>query len=328
MKTSKMVALGMALVMVLSLMAGCGTAVPKETAGTVATAAPAKLKIGVSIANYDDKWLSYLLDSMQAYTKTIPDVEFIFVDGKNDLNNQLGVVENFIAQGVNAMVINPVDTDGSGPMTDKAKAAGIPIVSVNRPFKNQVDAASYCGGDEKQSGVLEMEYLAKKLNGKGNVVIMLGEPGLNSTISRTAGFKEVLAKYPDMKVVAEQSAFYDRAKGMALMETWLQSGMKIDAVASNNDEMAIGAIKAIQAEKMTGKIIVGGIDASPDALAFLKSGDEAVTIFQDANGQAVGSLEVAIKVAKGQPVEKIYSIPFQLVAPTDADKYLAIWGIK
>lgn len=338
----KVLAVGLILVMALSLvLSGCGQKAETQNADSskaVASKTDApktdapkadetkKLKIGVAIDNLDDKWLSYLADSFTEYAKTLPDVDLQLVDSKTDMNKQLGQVETFIAQGFDAIIVNPVTTDGSGPITDKAKAANIPIVSVNRPFKNQDDAASYCGGDSLQSGVLEMEYLAKKLNGKGNVAIMIGDPSHEAAVQRTEGFKQVLAKYPDMKVVTEQTAMWDRAKGMSLMENWLQSGKQIDVVAANNDEMAIGAIKAIEAAGKMDKIVVGGIDASPDALGFLKSGQLSVTVFQDAAGQAKGALDAAVKAAKGETVEKSYPIPYQLVAPEDADKYLQIWG--
>lgn len=334
MKTSKIIVVGLVLTMVLSMMVGCGT---KETTSSEKTSEKEgtaveetkTIKIGVSIATYDDKWLSYLLDTMQAYAETIPNSEFYFVDAKSDIAQQLGQVENFIVQGVDAMIINPVDTDGSGPMTDKAKAAGIPIVSVNRPFKNQEDAASYCGGDSKQSGVLEMEYLAEKMNGTGNIVIMVGKPTQEAAIKRTEGFKEVLANYPDIKIVAEQTAEWDRAKGMALMENWLQMDMDIEAVASNNDEMAIGAIKALKAAGMLEDVIVGGIDASPDALSYLKSGEEAVTVFQDAKGQGEGAINAAMLAIDNDPsLEAEYLIPYQLVVQEDADKFLALWGVE
>ena len=102
---------------------------------------------------------------------------------------------------------------------------------------------------------------------------------------RTEAFHEVIAKYPDMKIVAEQTAEWNRAKGMALMESWLESDKDIDVVACENDEMAIGALMAIEEAGKLGKITVGGIDATPDALDYLKSGKLAVTVFQNGTGQ-------------------------------------------
>lgn len=315
----KKLSMALIIVMTMSLFTGC---VQKTNDTSKATQ---KIKIGVCISSFNDKFLSYMLDEMKNYSKSLNDVEVVYVDSKHDSNIQLSQVENFISQGVDAIVVNPVDTNSSKPVTDKAKAAKVPIISVNTTFANQNDAACYIGGDSKQSGILEMEYLAKKMNFKGNVAIMMGKMGHESQRLRTQAFHDVIAKYPDMKIVAEQTAEWDSAKGMALMQNWLQSGEEIDVVASNNDEMAIGALKAIEAAGKLGKITVGGIDATPEGLDYLKSGKLAVTVFQNATAQGQGTIETAVKVAKGENVEKIVIFPNELVAPEDADKYIAKW---
>lgn len=324
----KLLAVALALVMLASLFVGCA---PK--AAEPAPAAPAaeptkaaeKIKIGVAMSQFNDKWLSYMLDSMQEYSKTLTDVEVIYVDGKADVNTQLGQVETFIAQGVDALVVLPVNTDATEPMTKAAKEAGIPLISVNRLMKNQEEATSYVGSDSIKAGIMQMEYLAEKMGGKGNLAILVGDPGNEAAIKRTEGFKEVLKKYPDIKIVAEQIGMWQRDKGMSIMENWLQSDLKIDAVASNNDEMAIGALKAIEAAGKLGKILVGGVDATPDALEYMKAGKLNVTVFQDAAGQGVGSIKTAVAAAKGEAVEKIVWIPYELVKPEEVDKYIAKW---
>lgn len=311
----------MALITVLtvSLLTGC---VQKTNDTSKATK---KIKIGVCIFDFNDKFLSYMLDEMKSYSNSLNDVEVVYVDSKHDSNTQLSQVENFISEGVDAIVVNPVDTDSTKPITDKAKAAKVPIISVNTPFANQNDAACYVGSDPKQSGTLEMEYLAKKMNFKGNVAIMMGTMGQESQRLRTQAFHDVIFKYPDMKIVAEQTAEWNIDKGMALMENWLQSGKKIDVVACNNDAMAIGALKAIEAAGKLGKITVGGIDATPEALDYLKSGKLAVTVFPNATAQGQCAIETAVKVARGEKVEKIVNFSNELVAPEDADKYIAKW---
>lgn len=287
-----------------------------------------KIKIGVCISNFNDKYRSYLLVEMKNYSKSLNNVEVVYVDSKQDSDTQLSQVENFISQGVDAIVVNTVYTDSSKEITDKAKAANIPIISIMTPFENQNDAASYVVSDSKQAGTLEMEYLAKKMNYKGNVAIMMGQLGDESQRLRTEAYHEVIAKYPNMKIVAEQPADWDRARGMALMETWLQSGKKIDVVASNNDEMAIGALNAIEAAGKLGKITVGGIDATPDSLEYLKSGKLAVTVFQDATKLGQYSIETAVKAAKGENVEKTINIQNELVTPENVDQYIAKWKNK
>lgn len=305
--------------MTMSLFTGC---VHKTNDTSKSTQ---KIKIGICISDFNDKFLSYMLDEMKNYSKSLNDVEIVYVDSKKDSNTQLEQVEDFISQKVDVIVVNPVDRSSSKPITDKAKAAGVPIISLNDEFENQNDAACYVGSDSKQSGILEMEYLAKKMNFKGNVAIIMGTVGQDAQRLRTQAYHEVIAKYPDMKIVAEQTAQWNRSKGMALMESWLQSGKVIDVVACNNDEMAIGALKAIEAAGKLGKITVGGIDATPDALDYLKSGKLAVTVFPNGNGQAQAVIEAAVKVAKGENVEKTVNFQNELVAPEDADNYIAKW---
>lgn len=284
-----------------------------------------KIKIGVCVSDVNIKINSYLLDAMKNYSKSLKDIEVLYVDSKHDSNIELSQDKNFIAEGVDVIVVQPVDTDSSKPVTDIAKAAKIPIISVSTPFANQNDSVCHITSDSRQSGILEMEYLAKKMNFKGNVAIIMGTMGQELQRLRTQGFHEVISKYPNIKIVAEQTAEWDRSKGMALMENWLQSGKEIDVVASNNDEMAIGALIAIEAAGKLSKITVGGIHAIPEALDYLKSGKLAVTVFMDIADRGQCAIETAVKAAKGEKVEKIIVFPYELVTPEDADKYIAKW---
>ncbi|NHM28335.1 sugar ABC transporter substrate-binding protein [Desulfofundulus sp. TPOSR] len=312
------------------ILAGCGQKqggqAPSGSSSSESTGEKKdKVKIGVAISDFDDKWLSYMLDAMREYAATLTDAEVIFVDSKSDVATQLGQLENFVAQKVDAIVVNPVDTDATEPYTRMAKEAGIPLISVNRLMKNQDEATAYVGSESIKSGIMEMEYLAKKMNYKGNVAILIGDPAHEAARMRTEGIKQVIKKYPNMKVVAEQAGYWQRSKGMEIMENWLQSGLKIDCVASNNDEKAIGAILALEEAGKLDKVLVGGIDATPDALEFLKAGKLAVTVFQNAEGQGKGAIEAAYKVAKGEKIEPYIYIPYELVPPEKYDEYMAKW---
>lgn len=283
-----------------------------------------KIKIGVCLSDFNDKFWTYTLNEMKRYSKSLNDVEIIYADAKQDSNTQLSQVEDLISQGVDAIVINPVDLDLTKLLTDKAKEAKVPIISFNEQFVNENDATCYVGSDAKQQGILQMEYIAKKMNYKGNVAIIIGKQGETQN-SRTLAYHQVIAKYPNMNIVAEQAADWNRARAMALTQTWLESDKKIDAIVCNSDEMAIGALKAVEASGKLGKIIVGGIDGTPDALAYLKSGKLAVTVFQDGVGISRGSIDTAIKLAKGENVEKNITFVSELVIPEDAEKYIAKW---
>ena len=242
------------------------------------------VSIGVSMALFDDNFLTILRTSMQKEMKK-DGVKSQIEDAKGDVSQQLQQVQNFIGQGVDAIIVNPVDTNAVKPIMDQATKAGIPLVFVNRrPQAELTDKMAYVGSDSILAGRLQMEALAKAMNGKGNVAILLGDLANESTRDRTKGVEEVVAKYPNIK---------------------------IQAIASNNDEMAIGALQALG--KNPNHILIAGVDGTPDALQMLKSGKMIATIFQDAKGQGEGAVDAAIKLANGEKVEKIIDVPYQLI---------------
>ncbi len=204
--------------------------------------------IGVSIAQVDDVFLAQMRDYMAAHAKQLQGVTLQFEDAQGDVVRQLNQVQNFTAQGMDAIIVNPVDTAATAKITADAQKAKIPLVYVNRrPDGDPLPAGvGYVGSDEVKAGELQMRYLADKMGGKGNLAIMLGLLSNNATHNRTLGVKTVLKDYPDIHVVEEQTADWQRSKAMDLMNNWIVSGKKIDAVAANADEMAIGAAMAIK----------------------------------------------------------------------------------
>ncbi|BBP70338.1 rhizopine-binding protein [Pseudomonas sp. Seg1] len=291
----------------------------------VSGAALADMKIGVSMSQFDDTWLTYLRESMDKKAKSYPDgVQLQFEDARSDVVKQLSQVESFISQKVDAIVVNPVDTAATRKITEAAVKAGIPLVYVNRRPddlklpKGVVTVAS----NDLEAGEMQMQYLAEKLGGKGEIVILLGDLANNSTTNRTKGVKEVLAKYPNIKIEQEQTGIWLRDKGMTLVNDWLTQGRKFDAVVSNNDEMAIGAAMALQqAGVEKGSVLIAGVDGTPDGLNAIKKGNMAVSVFQDAKGQADGSIDTAVKMAKNETVEQNVWVPYRLITPENVDTF-------
>jgi inositol transport system substrate-binding protein len=297
------------------------------TAATVLSSPAFATKIGVSMDKFDDNFLTILRNSMAEYAKTTPGVTLQIEDAKDDVSKQLSQVQNFIANGVNAIIVNPVDTSATAAITRAAADAGVPLVYVNRePI--DVDKlgpkAAFVASNEADSGTLETKEVCKLLGGKGNILVIEGVLSNQSAVQRTKDVHEVIST-PDcsgIKVVAEQTANYDRTQGQNLMTNWLSKGMQFDAVVSNNDEMAIGAIQAMKSAGVdTKKMVVGGIDATQDGLAAMKAGDLKVTVFQDAAGQGKGAVDAALALAAGKPVDKKVYIPFQLVTPANMDQF-------
>ncbi|MGF6108805.1 sugar ABC transporter substrate-binding protein [Pseudomonas sp. ADAK2] len=288
-------------------------------------AALADMKIGVSMSQFDDTWLTYLRESMDKKAKTYPEgVQLQFEDARSDVVKQLSQVESFISQKVDAIVVNPVDTAATRKITEAAVKAGIPLVYVNRRPddlklpKGVVTVAS----NDLEAGEMQMQYLADKMGGKGDIVILLGDLANNSTTNRTKGVKEVLAKYPNIKIEQEQTGIWLRDKGMTLVNDWLTQGRKFDAVVANNDEMAIGAAMALsQAGVDKGTVLIAGVDGTPDGLNAIKKGNMAVSVFQDAKGQADGSIDTAVKMAKNETVEQNVWVPYRLITPQNVDTF-------
>jgi inositol transport system substrate-binding protein len=252
------------------------------------------------------------------------DVNVQFEDAQADIGKQISQVQNFAAQGMDAIIVNVADTSATKAITDMVSQAGIPLVYLNRaPDEEQLpEKVVVVASDDLVAGRLEMEALAECMGKKGNVAIMLGELASNATRGRTTGTKEVIAKYPDIKVVQEQVADFQRSKAIDLMTNWITMGEEINAIASNNDEMAIGAILAMQQAGMSpDQVCVGGVDATADALDYMEQGLLDVTVFQDAKGQGRGALDAAVKLTKGEKVEQHTMIPYELVTPKNMAEF-------
>lgn len=278
-----------------------------------------KLKIGATFPILD-QFLQNVADGMQAKADELG-VELTIVAAQEKADVQLSQVENFVSQGLDGILVVPVDTDAAGPMTDAAKNANIPLVYVNRRPADLPEGVPYVGSDSLLSGHLQMEELAKLAGGKGNVVILQGDPANEAARLRTQGVEDIVAKNPDMKVTKTQAGNWYRDKGLSIMENWLQTGDQIDIVAANNDEMALGAIQALKNAGKLDQVLVGGIDATADALAAMEAGELEVTVFQDAKGQGGGGVDAVVKLAKGETVEAYIDVPYQLVTPENMAEF-------
>lgn len=277
--------------------------------------------VGVALANFDLNFVSILRTQMQQELKN--QLNGQFVDAKGDVALQVQQVDDFINQGVDAIILNPVDTQGVLPMINAAKNAGIPLVFVNRKPEVKLPAdMAYIGSDSAQGGEMQMEALAKKMNYKGNVAILMGALSNEEARERTRAVEAVIAKYKDMKVVEKQSAKWQRNEAVDVVSGWLLNQRSIDAIAANNDEMAIGAIMALSQAKNE-KILVAGIDGTPDGQQFIKNGKMALTIFQDAKGQANGAVQVTKALLNKQNVQTYNWVPYQLITPENYQAFSA-----
>ena len=289
--------------------------------------------VGVSMALFDDNFLTVLRNGIQKYADEQGHTVQI-EDAGNDVAKQLDQINNFIASGVNAIIVNPVDTSATQAMTDAAAAANVPLVFVNRQPVNLdtlPDNQAFVASNEVDSGTLETIQLCDNWAAEGktevNAYVMMGELSNQAAVQRTADIHDVMGDgrcKVKINIIDEQTANWSRDQAQSLMTNWLSTGTAFDGVIANNDEMAIGAIQAMKAAGIDmASVQVGGVDATQDALVAMQAGDLDVTVFQNAAAQGSGSLDAAVKLAKGEAVEQKVWVPFELVTPANVADYVA-----
>ena len=287
--------------------------------------------VGVSMALFDDNFLTVLRNGIQAHADATG-VAVQIEDAQNDVAKQLDQINNFIASGVTAIVVNPVDTSATQAMSDAAAAAGVPLVYVNRQPINVdtlPDNQAFVASNEVDSGTLETLEVCRLLKEAGKteaqIYVMMGELSNQAAVQRTADIHDVMASGNcgvTLNIIDEQTANWSRDQAQSLMTNWLSTGAAFDAVIANNDEMAIGAIQAMKAAGIDmASVIVGGVDATQDALAAMQAGDLDATVFQNAAGQGQGALDAAVKLAAGEAVDQKVYIAFELVTPANVADY-------
>jgi inositol transport system substrate-binding protein len=281
-----------------------------------------KIKVGVAMALINP-FVTYLIQGMQNYEKTHPEFDVTVVDAKSDANTQLGQVESFIAEGYDAIVVLVVDAKMSGPIVADCKQAKIPLIALNRKFDNP---DCFIGTDAIAGGVKLGQEMVRRTNGQGNAAIIHGVMGQESEVMRTKGIMQVLAQNPGIKVVLEGAADWDRAKGLNLVENWIQSGTKFNIIFAESDEMAIGAFKAVSAVNMRKNYIIGSCDGGQAGVQAVSTGDIDFTCFQDPYQQGALSLQAAAKLSAGQSVDKQILVEWQLVTKENADKYVKMYA--
>lgn len=289
--------------------------------------------VGVSMALFDDNFLTVLRNGLVEYAGTLDGVDVQVEDAQNDVAKQLDQINNFVASGVDAIIVNPVDTSATQAMCDAAAAAGVPLVFVNREPVNVdslPDSQAFVASDERESGTLEMQEACRLFKAAGkseaNIYVIMGELSNQAAQQRTQDILDVIGGFDcgvAVSIIDRQTSNWQRDQAQNLMTNWLSTGAAFDGVIANNDESALGAIQAMKAAGIDmASVVVGGVDATQDALQAMQAGDLDVTVFQDAAGQGQGALDTALKLAKGEAVEKKVYIPFQLVTPSNIGDFL------
>lgn len=295
--------------------------------GTLALPALAETRIGVTMTSFDNPHLTVLLNAIRDEAGLHDDVTLVLEDAQLDVARQLNQVQNFAANGLDAIIVNAVDGDSTAAITAAARDAAIPLIYVNHPpaelDAGMPDGTAYVGSAERDAGRFEAEAVCALLGGAGRAVILIGPLENRAALVRTATVEEIFASEDcRIEVVEKQTANWNRVQAQDLVSAWLTAGIGFDAVVSNNDEMAIGAIQALKAAgRPMDDVVIAGIDATADGLAAMAAGDLDVTVFQNTVEQGRVAVRAAIDAAAGQTIPSEYWVPFVPVTADNLSRY-------
>jgi ribose transport system substrate-binding protein len=260
-----------------------------------------KPKVGFTVMVMNNPFFVAMYDAVKEEVEKLGG-EVLVVDGNMDVQKQTAGVEDMIRQNIDFLLFNPVDSDAGEASVKAAKAAGIPVICLDADSKGPRDM--FIVSDNTLAGELCGKYTVERLKGKGNVVLINGNP-VSSTRMRYEGVMKAIKDYPDIKIVSEQNGEGLLERGMAVMENILQAQPKIDAVIALNDPMGLGALSAIEAAGREKEMFVCGVDGSPDALAAILTGNgyEMSAAQEPARIGRMG-VEYGMKILKGEKIDE------------------------
>lgn len=303
------VAVGLVLLFGVLGLAGCGGG---DGGGE-------KVRVGVTVYNMSS-FITQGREGMEAFAKA-NDIELLWNSANNDVATQASQVESLINQKVDAIIIVPVQADSLQPQLQQAKDAGIPVFAVNTTLSNEELITAAVLPDDVKAGEQEMQMMADKLGGKGNIVVLQGPLGSSPELDRTEGINNILANYPDIKVLAMDTANWAREEAVNKVKNWISSfGDDIDGIVAENDDMGLGAVQAMKEAGKSWPVV--GIDGIEDGLRAVESGDFIGSNLQHGRVELAAGLAVALKYINGEDVEKNYWYLMPEITPDNVDTFI------
>ncbi|MEU3963185.1 substrate-binding domain-containing protein [Streptomyces buecherae] len=294
--------LGVAAAVVAAVVVGAALRDPDSGGGT---------RVGLSLSTLNNPFFVQLKAGAREEAEAAG-VRLQVTDAQNDASQQANHVQNFLSKRMDAIVVNPVDSQAAGPAVKGAVARGVPVVAADRGVTG-APALTLVASDNVGGGRLAARELARRLGGRGTVVVLQGTPGTSAARERGKGFADGIAAYPGITVVGRQSADFDRAKGLDVTTNLLQSHPGVDGVFAENDEMALGAVKALGARAGTSVEVVG-FDGTPEALRAVRGGTLAATVAQQPRELGRLAVRNAIRLARGESPRRTVKVPVKVVA--------------
>lgn len=309
----KLVSLLLSMLMICSL-AGCGIVIDGEGGSTGSKASGASGAIGLSISTQNNPFFVTLAEGAKKAAKQAG-VPLTVVDASDDATKQVSDIEDLVSQNVSVLIVNPVDSDAVTGAVEAAIAKGVRVISVDRVV-NGVDIDCQIASDNVAGAELATQYIVDTLGENVKTAELVGTSGASASIDRSQGFHNIADK--KLKVVASQTADFDRTQGMTVMENMLQADSSIQAVFAGNDEMALGAVEAISGAKKD--VLVVGFDATDDAIEAISQGRMGATIAQQPDLIGSTAVENAIRLTKGESIPKEIPVEVTLITKDTVDK--------
>ncbi|MDI9371152.1 MAG: ribose ABC transporter substrate-binding protein RbsB [Synergistaceae bacterium] len=275
-----------------------------------APAAAAEKTLGLVISTLNNPFFVTLKEGAEEAAEKAG-VKLVILDAQDDSARMTAAMEDLVQQKVDAILVNPTDSDAVVPSIMKANEAGIPVLTIDRGASGG-KVACHVASDNVAGGVMAGEFLAEKLGGEGKVVELVGIPGTSAARDRGEGFNEAMKNFAGIQIVASQAADFSRDKGLKVFENILQAQPEIDGVFAHNDEMILGAVEAAEAAGRTGIVFVG-FDAVDDAVAAVKEGKLAATVAQQPAMIGATGVEKAAALLEGEELPEFIPVPLQLV---------------
>ncbi|MFJ9627727.1 substrate-binding domain-containing protein [Streptomyces sp. NPDC101175] len=269
-----------------------------------------KPKVGLSLSTLNNPFFVQIRSGAQAEAKRLG-LDLTVTDAQNDASQQANQLQNFTSSNYGAIIVNPVDSDAAGNSVKAADKAKIPVIAVDRGV-NKAAVDTLVASDNIAGGELAAKTVAEKLGGSGKIVILQGQAGTSAARERAEGFAKGLKAYPGIQVLAQQPADFDRTKGLDVMSNLLQAHPDVQGVIAANDEMALGAIKAL-GSKAGRSVSVVGFDGTPDGLTAVKQGTLYASVAQQPSQLGRIAVDNALRAAQGKKVETTVKVPVKVV---------------
>ncbi|MFE9557444.1 substrate-binding domain-containing protein [Streptomyces sp. NPDC006692] len=275
-------------------------------------------KMGLSLSTLNNPFFVQMKEGAQAEAKA-EGIDLTVTDAQNDASQQANQIQNFTGTGMKSIIVNPVDSDAVGPAVRAADTAGIPVVAADRGV-NKADIATLVASDNVAGGRLAAQTLAEKLGGKGKIAVLQGTAGTSASRERGAGFAEGLKAYPGIEVVARQPADFDRTKGLDVMTNLLQSHPDVTGVFAENDEMALGAVKAL-GSRAGSSVSVVGFDGTPDGFKAVEAGTLYASVAQQPKELGRMAVQNAVRAARGKKPDSTVKVPVKVVTRKNVGQF-------